>query len=103
MNKKELANSVQGKVGGTKKTAVEYVEAVLESIQEAVASGSVVKLIGFGNFERKEIKGATGTIQFGDRKGQEWETKDSFKPVFKASELFTNRVNGIVSDVEVEE
>lgn len=66
MNKSELISKVAEKTGLTKKLAGDSVEAVLSSIEEALASGEKVTLVGFGTFEvrdraaRKGVNPATG-------------------------------------------
>lgn len=66
MNKTELINAVAERSGLTKKAANDAVEAVLESITEALANGDKVTLVGFGTFEvreraaRKGVNPATG-------------------------------------------
>ena len=54
MNKTELVNSVAETAALSKKDASKAVEAVFETIQEALAKGDKVQLIGFGNFEVRE-------------------------------------------------
>src|SRR5260370_10312533 len=53
MNKRELIDAVWGRVGD-KKSGTEAVNAVLEAIQSAVASGDKVAITGFGVFEKSE-------------------------------------------------
>lgn len=66
MNKSELINAVAERAGLTKKAASDAVEAVLESISNALAKGDKVTLVGFGTFEvreraaRKGVNPATG-------------------------------------------
>ncbi len=50
MNKYELAVVVADKVGMSKKDGGVVIEAIIESITEALASGDKVSLIGFGSF-----------------------------------------------------
>ena len=60
MNKTELVAAVAEKAGLTKIEAKKAVEAVLESIEGALAQNEAVALIGFGTFsvaERGERKG----------------------------------------------
>ena len=59
-NKAELIEKVAAATELTKKDATVAVDAVFNAIQEALASGEKVQLIGFGNFEvrsRAERKG----------------------------------------------
>ena len=60
MNKTQLIEQVAVKANFTKKVSAEAVDAVLETLTEALKEGAGVKLTGFGNFtfkERKERKG----------------------------------------------
>ena len=60
MNKTELINAVAAKTKSTKKDAGIAVEAVFDSIQEELAKGGKVQILGFGAFEvraRKERQG----------------------------------------------
>ncbi|MGE5416298.1 MAG: HU family DNA-binding protein [Acidobacteriota bacterium] len=66
MNKTGLVKSLAEKAGVTQKEAAKVLDAVLESIQGALAKGDKVQIIGFGTFEvrnrkaRKVISPATG-------------------------------------------
>ena len=51
MNKRDLIDAISGRMGD-KKTATEAVNAVLETIQTAVAKGDKVAITGFGVFEK---------------------------------------------------
>src|ERR1035438_3965106 len=53
MNKRDLIDAISGRLGD-KKSATEAVNAVLEAIQSAVASGDKVAITGFGVFEKSE-------------------------------------------------
>lgn len=50
-NKAELIENVASSTGLTKKDATAAVDAVFSTIQETLAKGEKVQLIGFGNFE----------------------------------------------------
>ena len=54
MNKGELIDKVAEKAGVTKKQADAILSATLEVVQEAVANGDKVTLVGFGSFESRE-------------------------------------------------
>jgi len=54
VNKSELISAVAEKSGLSKKAAGEAVEAVLNTIAEALAAGEKVTLVGFGTFEVRE-------------------------------------------------
>lgn len=51
MNKTELINAVAEASELSKKDATKAVDAVFDSILEALKNGDKVQLIGFGNFE----------------------------------------------------
>jgi DNA-binding protein HU-beta len=53
MNKRELIDAISGRLGD-KKSATEAVNAVLETIQSAVANGDKVAITGFGVFEKTD-------------------------------------------------
>ena len=53
MNKRDLIDAISGRLGD-KKSATEAVNAVLETIQSAVATGDKVAITGFGVFEKSE-------------------------------------------------
>lgn len=60
MNKTELVASVAAKAEITKKDAEAAVNAVIESVTEALADGDKVALVGFGTFAVKERAARTG-------------------------------------------
>jgi DNA-binding protein HU-beta len=53
MNKRDLIDALSGRLGD-KKSATEALNAVLETIQSAVANGDKVAITGFGVFEKSE-------------------------------------------------
>ena len=90
MNKAELITSMAEKSQLTKKEAEMALNALMESIQEALVSGDKVQLVGFGTFETRERAA---------REGRNPRTKESINipastvPVFKAGKEFKERVN----------
>jgi len=66
VNKSELIKSLADKAQVTQKDAAKALDALVETIQQALASGDKVQIIGFGSFEvrdrkeRKVISPATG-------------------------------------------
>jgi DNA-binding protein HU-beta len=66
VNKSELVKSLAEKAGITQKDAAKALEAIVGTIQQALAKGDKVQIIGFGSFEvrdrkeRKVISPATG-------------------------------------------
>ncbi|MEO0276484.1 MAG: HU family DNA-binding protein, partial [candidate division WOR-3 bacterium] len=60
MTKAELIDAVAKKAGLTKKESAQAVDAIVESITEALKKGDKVTLVGFGTFsvtKRKPRKG----------------------------------------------
>lgn len=66
MNKSELVKSLAEKAEITQKDAAKVLDAMVDTIQQALANGDKVQIIGFGSFEvrdrkeRKVISPATG-------------------------------------------
>lgn len=61
MSKKELVNMIAEKIPELKKKDIKaVVDAVFESISDALAKGEKVQLIGFGTFEVREAEERTG-------------------------------------------
>ena len=54
MNKTELTEKMAARTGLTRKDAALALDAALESIQETLAQGEKVALMGFGTFEVKD-------------------------------------------------
>ena len=54
MTKAGIVNSVYESVGVTKKEAAEYVDAIFETIKEALEAGDELKVSGFGKFEVRQ-------------------------------------------------
>ena len=90
MNKAELVSRMAEKSELTKKEAEMALNALMESIQEALVSGDKVQLVGFGTFETRERAA---------REGRNPRTKETINipastvPVFKAGKKFKERVN----------
>ncbi len=80
MNKVELVNKVVEKSGLKKKDVEVAVNAVLDSISEALADGEKVQLIGFGTFETRKRKARSGR---NPQTGEPIDIPESFVPAFK--------------------
>ena len=85
MNKTELVAAVAEKAEISKKDADSAVNAVIESIIEAVASKDKVQIVGFGTFEARERKEKIGK---NPRTGEEIKIAASVVPAFKAGKAF---------------
>ncbi|CFX52276.1 Histone-like bacterial DNA-binding protein [Syntrophomonas zehnderi OL-4] len=59
MNKSELVKSLAEKAEITQKDAAKALDAVVETIQQALANGEKVQIIGFGSFEVRDRKERT--------------------------------------------
>lgn len=91
MNKAELIASIAEKSGLNKKNAEAALNALMESVEEALVSGDKVQLVGFGTFEVRERKAREGR---NPRNPQESITIPSSKaPVFKAGKSLKLSVN----------
>ena len=85
MNKAAFVAKVAEKTGVSNKQAEASVNAVLDTIVEAVKAGEKVQFIGFGSFEIKEREARTCR---NPRTGEYIEVGPSKVPVFKASKSF---------------
>ena len=80
MNKMDLVNSVAEKTDMTKKDAEKVINAVFEGINNALAKGDKVQLVGFGTFEVKERAARIGR---NPRTGEEISIPATRVPSFK--------------------
>ena len=85
MNKAELVAAVAAKAELSKKDAERAVDAVVESIQDALGKGDKVALVGFGTFEVKERAARKGR---NPQTGEEIDIAATKVPVFKAGKGF---------------
>ena len=90
MNKTELVAAVAEIAEISKKDADSAVNAVIESIIEAVASKDKVQIVGFGTFEARERKEKIGK---NPRTGEEIKIAASVVPAFKAGKAFKDATN----------
>ena len=91
MNKAELISAVAEKSGLAKKDADAAVNAMLESIEEALEACEKVQLIGFGTFETRDRKERQGRNP--RKPGETIRIAASKAPVFKAGKKLKERVN----------
>jgi DNA-binding protein HU-beta len=90
MNKRDLIDAISGRMGD-KKTATEAVNAVLDTIQGAVAKGDKVAITGFGVFEKTERPARTAR---NPATGASIKVPKSSVPKFRAGADFKAMVNG---------
>ena len=92
MNKIELITTMAEKSGLTKKDSESALKAFIESVEEALASGDKVQLVGFGTFETRERAARQGR---NPRNPEEViEIPASKAPVFKAGKGLKDIING---------
>ena len=90
MNKSELIQAVAEKADISKAAAGDAVDAVFDSISEAMAEGDTVTLIGFGTFQVKERAARTGR---NPQTGKPIEIKAAKVPGFKPGKSLKDAVN----------
>ena len=90
MNKQELIRKIAADAGLTQKQAAAALESTVKAIEDTVADGGKVSLIGFGTFEAKERKARTSR---NPRTGEAVEVPASTAPAFKAGKEFKDKVN----------
>jgi DNA-binding protein HU-beta len=89
MNKGELVDKVAEKAGISKKQADAVITAAVEAIQEAVANGDKVTLVGFGSFEPRERQAREGR---NPKTGETMQIPASRVPAFSAGKQFKELV-----------
>jgi DNA-binding protein HU-beta len=90
MNKRDLIDAISGRLGD-KKSATEAVNAVLETIQSAVANGDKVAITGFGVFEKTDRPARTAR---NPATNQIVQVPASSVPKFRPGADFKALVNG---------
>ena len=90
MNKRDLIDAISGRLGD-KKSATEAVNAVLDTIQDAVANGDKVAITGFGVFEKSERPARTAR---NPATGATIQVPKSSVPKFRPGADFKALVNG---------
>lgn len=89
MNKTELVAAVAAKTELSKKDAEAAVNAVFDSVKDALAEGDKVSLIGFGTFSVKTRAARTG---LNPRTKETIEIPESKVPAFKAGSALKDAV-----------
>lgn len=89
MNKAELVAEVAERSGLTKRDAEKAVNAVVESIEEALTKGEKVSLVGFGTFEVRERAARSGR---NPRTGDTLQLAASRVPAFKAGKSLKENI-----------
>ena len=90
MNKSELIDAIADSADISKSSAGQALEAVVGSIQGALANGDQVSLVGFGTFSVKHRAARTGR---NPQTGAEIQIAASNVPSFKAGKALKDAVN----------
>ena len=90
MNKADLVAKVAEKSGVTKKDAEKAVAGIFAAVQEALAAGNRVQVLGFGTFEVKERAARIGR---NPQTGEELQIAASKNPSFKPGKALKEAVN----------
>jgi DNA-binding protein HU-beta len=90
MNKAELINAVSGATALTKAQAGKVIDAGLQAIQEALAKGDDVRILGFGSFSVNQRAAGEGR---NPRTGEKVQIPARNVPSFKAGMAFKEAVN----------
>jgi DNA-binding protein HU-beta len=90
LNKAELVAKVAEKSGLTKRDSEKAVSAVFETIEDALAKGDKVSLVGFGTFEPRTREARKGR---NPQTGEEVMIPAARVPAFKAGKALKDRVN----------
>jgi DNA-binding protein HU-beta len=89
MNKTELVNQVAKTAELSQKEASKAVDAVFDTVLEALKKGDKVQLIGFGNFEVRERAARTGR---NPQTGEEIQIAAGKVPAFKPGKALKDAV-----------
>jgi len=90
MNKSELAKAIAAKADLTQKQASVVLDSMIDIIQDTVASGDKLALIGFGTFETRKIAAKKAR---NPRTGETVAVPAKTVPAFKPGKSFKEKVN----------
>lgn len=90
MNKTELIDSIAEKSGLTKKDSEKALNALVKSVEEALANNEKVQLVGFGSFEVRQRAARKGR---NPQTMEEIDIPESNVPTFKAGKDFKEMLN----------
>lgn len=90
MNRKELEEQIAEKSGITKAAAERVLKALIESVQEALAEGDSVRLLGFGTFKVNDRAARTGR---NPKTGEPIQIAAAKVPAFTASKTLKEICN----------
>lgn len=90
MNKQELIGAIADQTGLARGDAGRAVEAVIDTITDALKRGDEVRLVGFGTFTVSRRKASTGR---NPRTGAPMQIEASAQPKFKAGKNLKDSCN----------
>lgn len=90
MNKAKLVKDIANQTGQSQKATLEFLNAFINSVQNTVADGEQVTLVGFGTFYRNHRQATTGR---NPRTGETINISASNQPKFRAGKKFKRAVN----------
>ena len=90
MNKTQLIEAVAETAGIKKTESEKAVNAVFAAIEDALANGDKVQLVGFGGFEVRERAARTGR---NPQTGAEMKIDAAKVPAFKAGKALKDLIN----------
>ncbi|MBQ3311172.1 HU family DNA-binding protein [bacterium] len=89
MNKEELVKEVAKRSKAPQKTVADVIAATLDTVENAVAKGSKVTLVGFGTFEPRKRAARMGR---NPQTGKELKIAAKTVPAFTAGKKFKELV-----------
>jgi DNA-binding protein HU-beta len=90
MNKQDLANRVAEATGLARGDAMRAIDAMLDTITDALSNGEEVRLVGFGNFVAGVRKASTGR---NPRTGEPMDLAESVVPKFRVGRNLKDACN----------
>jgi DNA-binding protein HU-beta len=99
MNKSELVDAIANKASITKKDADSMLNALIDTIMEAVSTGEKVTLVGFGTFEARQRQAREGR---NPSTGKPINIPATTVPAFSAGKSFKEKVAPVAAQEEEE-
>ena len=90
MNKSDLTKAIAANAGFTQKQAAKALEALINNVEETVAAGEKITVIGFGTFAPKAVKAKTAR---NPRTGETIKVPARIVPAFTAGKTFKDKIN----------
>lgn len=91
MSKAQLVKDIANATGTSQQQTNEFLKAFTEAVQQSVASGNDITIVGFGTFYKTRRKATVGR---NPRTGVQIQIKATNQPKFRAGKTFKEAVNG---------